>query len=53
MKRFDLQSVAEMVDNDGYPSALVKAVVIRLISDAEYLEEDCEYRTRSRVPVHL
>ncbi len=52
-KSFDLKSLAEMVGNDGYPWALCMAVVIRLVSDTDYLNDDCEYRTTSRAPVHV
>ncbi len=52
-KSFDLKSLAEMVGNDGYPWALFMAVVIRLVSDTDYLNDDCEHRTTSRAPVHV
>lgn len=47
-KSFDLKSLAEMVGSDGFPRALIIAVVIRLVSDTDYLREDCEYRNSSR-----
>ena len=52
-KSFDLKSLVEMVGNDGFPEALIIAVVIRLASDTDYLKDDCEYRKPSRTPVHV
>lgn len=34
-----------MVSSDGYPEVLFMAVVVRLVSDPEYLKDDCEYRS--------
>lgn len=47
-KGFDLKSLAEMVGSDGFPLAFFMAVMIRLVSDTEHLNDDCEYRTSSR-----
>lgn len=52
-KRFDLKSIAEMVDNDGYPLALVMAVVTRLVCDTDYLKNDCECPITSRALLHV
>lgn len=48
-KNFELKSLAEMVGNDGFPSALLMAVVMRLVSNTNSLNDDCEYRTSSRI----
>lgn len=39
-KRFDLNSLAEMVTSDGFPWELVTAVVAQLVSDNDYLKND-------------
>ena len=52
-KSFDPNSLAEMVTSDGYPWALVTAVVTQLLSDTDYLKDECKYRTISRAPVHI
>lgn len=52
-KGFELQSLAEMVGNDGFPWATFMAVVTRLVSDPNYLNDDCEYRTSSRASTHV
>ena len=44
-KKFDLNSVGEMVGNDGFPLALFKAVVMRLVSDTDSVKDDCEHGT--------
>lgn len=45
---FDLKSLAEMVGNDGFPWALFIAVMTSLVSDADHLNDNSEYRTSSR-----
>lgn len=45
-KRFELKSLAEMVGDDGFPWALFMAVVMRLVSDTDYLKN--EYVSLSR-----
>ena len=45
---FEFKSLADMVGNDGYPRALIIAVLMRLISDTDYVRDDCEYRDPSR-----
>ena len=52
-KRINLKSITEMVGNDGFPWALCMAVVIRLVSDTDYIKDECEYRFTSRAPVHV
>ena len=44
-EKFDPNSVGEMVANDGYPLALFNAVVMRLVSDTDFVEDDCEHAT--------
>lgn len=39
-KNFDLESLADMVGTDGYPRALFIAVVMRLVSETDYLRDD-------------
>ena len=43
-KKFGLNSVGEMVANDGFPSALFKAVVMG-VSDTDFVNDDCEHGT--------
>lgn len=52
-KSFDLKSLGGMVGNDGYPLALIMAVVVRLISDTDYLKDECEHRIPSHASVHV
>ena len=42
-KNFELHPLAEMVGNDGYPWALLIAVVTRLACDTDYQKNDREY----------
>ena len=46
-KSIDLESLAEMVGNDGFPWAFFMAVMIRLVSDTDHLNDDSEYRNTS------
>ncbi|CAD6580795.1 MAG: hypothetical protein ASARMPREDX12_000268 [Alectoria sarmentosa] len=39
-KSFDFKSLVEMVGHDGFPEALIIAVVIRLASNTDYLKDD-------------
>ena len=52
-KRLDLKPLAEMVGNDGFPWEFFMAVVTRLVSDTNHLNDDCEYRVSSRSPIHV
>ena len=47
VKSFDLKLLAEMVDNDGFPWAFFMAVMIRLVSETDHLNDDSEGRTSS------
>ena len=44
-KKFDLNSVGEIVGNDGFPLALFEAIVMRLVSDTDFVKDDCEHET--------
>ena len=44
-KKFDLNSLGGMVGNDGFPLTLFKAVVMRLVSDSDFVKDDCEHGT--------
>ena len=44
-KEIDLNSVGEMVGNDGFPLPLFKAIVMRLVSDTDSVKDDCEHGT--------
>ena len=44
-KQFDLNSLGGMVVNDGFPLALFKTVMMRLVSDTDFVTDDCEYGT--------
>ena len=52
-KGFDLTSLARILSNDGYPWALVMAVMIRLVPDTDRLKDNCEYPNPARAPVHV
>ena len=52
-KKFELKLLAEVVGNDGYPCALLMAIVTRLVSNTENLRDDCKYLTPSISPVHV
>ena len=39
---FELKSLAEVVGSDGFPWALLMAIVTRLVSNTENLRDDCE-----------
>lgn len=52
-KTFEFTSLADTVGNDGYPRALFIAVVMRLISDTDYVRDDCEYRNPCRALAHF
>lgn len=50
-KTFDLESIAKMVCNDGYPWELFMAVMVRLVSDTTLRKDDGPCRITSGAPV--
>ena len=52
-ENFEPHSLADMVGNDGYPWALLMAVVTRLICDTGSQKNDREYQNTSCGLVHV
>ena len=52
-KEFELKPLAEAVGSDGYPLALIMAVMTRLVSNNGNLKDDREYSTTSSGPAHV